>query len=129
MATSSSPKRSKSADRAVGAEDRLLNRELSWLDFDLRVHEAAADAGLPLLERVKLCSIVASYLDEFFAVRIAALELHRVADGRAVAKVQAQARARVRTLGEAQDALWLDLSGMSGLRIPMPADSAPEINP
>jgi hypothetical protein len=28
-----------------------------------------------------------------------------------------------------QDALWLDLSGMSGLRIPMPADSAPEINP
>lgn len=28
-----------------------------------------------------------------------------------------------------QDALWLDLSGMSGLRIPMPADSAPEMNP
>jgi polyphosphate kinase len=108
---------------------RLLNRELSWLDFDLRVHEAAADAGLPLLERVKLCSIVASNLDEFFAVRIAALELNRTADGSAVAKVHAQARARVRALGEAQDALWLDelrpRLARAGIPVVAPAECGP----
>src|SRR4051812_46254051 len=41
---------------------RLFNRELSWLDFDQRVLEVAADAHMPLLERVKLCGIVGSNL-------------------------------------------------------------------
>jgi polyphosphate kinase len=36
---------------------RLLNRELSWLDFNARVLELAADPKLPLLERVKFCAI------------------------------------------------------------------------
>ena len=38
--------------RSKGAE-RLLNRELSWLDFNARVLELAADPEVPLLERVK----------------------------------------------------------------------------
>ena len=37
--------------------ERLLNRELSWLEFNARVLELAADASVPLLERVKFCSI------------------------------------------------------------------------
>jgi polyphosphate kinase len=37
--------------------DRLLNRELSWLDFNARVLELAEDDGVPLLERVKFCAI------------------------------------------------------------------------
>ena len=53
--------------------DRYLNRELSWLEFERRVLRLAADPGVPLLERAKLCAIVASNLDEFFAVRIAGL--------------------------------------------------------
>ena len=107
---------------------RFLNRELSWLDFDARVLEAAADPGVPLLERTRLCSIVSSNLDEFFAVRMAGLETQvaatisrRSPDGRAPAETLARAREKVVALEAAQDALWLEdlrpaLSG-AGIRV------------
>ena len=52
---------------------RLLNRELSWLELANRVLDLAADESQPLLERVKFCSIFSSILDEFFMVRVAGL--------------------------------------------------------
>jgi polyphosphate kinase len=63
--------------------DRFLDRELSWLDFNLRVLELAEDETVPLLERVNYLSIFASNLDEFYMVRVANLK-RRVATGIAV---------------------------------------------
>ncbi|MEL6893917.1 MAG: polyphosphate kinase 1, partial [Actinomycetota bacterium] len=55
-------------------DERFLNRELSWLQFNHRVVDLAAEPGIPLLERAKFCAIASTNLDEFFQVRVAALK-------------------------------------------------------
>jgi polyphosphate kinase len=116
--------RSKSAER-------LLNRELSWLDFNARVLDLAADPAVPLLERVKFCSIFASNLDEFFMVRVAGLTglaasglRVRSPDGRLPAVALAEIRERVRELASHESRIWnrdlrpaLDAEGIAVRRI------------
>ena len=54
------------------------DRELSWLQFNLRVLQTAEDSSVPLLERLKFLSIYRSNMEEFFMVRVGSLSHHAV---------------------------------------------------
>ncbi len=95
------------------AEGRLLNRELSWLDYNGRVLELAEDPGVALLERVRMAKFFSSNLDEFFMVRVAGLTEHadaglsvRSADGRTSLETLAEIRERVLELTAREARLW-----------------------
>jgi len=102
------------AEAALLTDDaRLLNRELSWLDYNARVLARASDPALPLLERSRSCAYFSSNLDEFFQVRVAGLMgqeeaglLVRSPDGRTAPETLAAIREKTLELTAAQAKLW-----------------------
>src|SRR5690349_19617031 len=54
-------------------ENRYIDREKSWLAFNFRVLQEAADERVPLLDRMRFLGIFSNNLDEFFRVRYAAI--------------------------------------------------------
>jgi polyphosphate kinase len=89
--------------------DRFINRELSWLEFNQRVLEQAADTSLPLLERAKFLAITSSNLDEFMMVRVGSLKMQyarnalvRDPSGRTVSEQLQAVSARCQEITERQ---------------------------
>jgi polyphosphate kinase len=99
--------------RTTAAADRLINRELSFLDYDARVLALVEDPDLPLLERVFFCSIFSQMLDEFFAVRVVGVSEQvasgvtvRSPDGRTPQQTLRETRQRVLELQAEQARIW-----------------------
>ncbi len=96
--------------------DNYINRELSWIDFNLRVLAQAEDESLPLLERIKFLAIVSSNTDEFFMVRVATIHKKLALnvpsnrpDGVPYTVLIEEVRARVLALMQRQRELMNDL--------------------
>ena len=98
-----------------GIDARIINRELSWLDFNARVLAMASDTGVPLLERCRFVSIFSSNLDEFFQIRVAALKGQiagevrtKTPDGRTPQHQLEDIRGIAKNLVAQQERVWMD---------------------
>lgn len=98
------------------SSQKYINRELSWLAFNLRVLEEAENKRHPLLERVRFLSISGSNLDEFYMVRVAGLKgqveanvIKHSADGLTPSQQLVAIKHKAHDLLKAQNECWKSL--------------------
>jgi polyphosphate kinase len=123
---------------SLDSSSLYINRELSWLAFNERVLDQARDRRHPLLERVKFLAIVGTNLDEFFMVRVAALQKqlrthrdHVSPDGLTTEQQLTLVRARARQMLDEQARCWSDglrpELAAHGISFLEPRDYSPEV--
>ena len=113
------PTAAEEAETLLSSPARYINRELSWLAFNQRVLEEAANPHHPLLERLRFVAISASNLDEFYSVRVAGLVGQERAgigklshDGKTPAQQLAAIHERAQALINGQQQAWSDLRNL-----------------
>src|SRR6267378_1303889 len=104
-----SPARPQLVTAPAKAEQRLLNRELSLVEFFRRVLEEGLDDQNPLLERLRFLTIFSNIVDEFFMIRVSGLKegvedgwVHPSPDGLTAAEQLREIRHRLRPMIAAQ---------------------------
>ncbi|MDP9018423.1 MAG: hypothetical protein M3N19_08895 [Candidatus Eremiobacteraeota bacterium] len=74
LKTTEIPEKPEAPVRSLDDPSLYFSRELSWVEFNDRVLDEAADRTIPLLERLKFIAIYGTNLDEFFMIRVAAIK-------------------------------------------------------
>ncbi len=99
---------------AVPFQFPYLEKELSWLSFNERVLQEAADDTVPIIERVRFLGIYSSNQDEFFRVRVADVRRQILIDeskggGQEARALLAEINSKVLTLQQKFDSIYLQL--------------------
>lgn len=126
------PTAAEEAEALLASPARYINRELSWLAFNQRVLEEAANPRHPLLERLRFVAISASNLDEFYSVRVAGLVGQERAgigklshDGSTPTQQLAAIHEKAQTLIAGQQTAWQELRDLlrtAGVAVCDPAE-------
>ena len=117
--TDALPTAAEDSEALLASPARFINRELSWLAFNQRVLEEAANPHHPLLERLRFVAISAANLDEFYSVRVAGLVGQERAgigklshDGKTPAQQLGNIHDRAQQLIMGQQVAWQELRGL-----------------
>lgn len=98
-------------------DSNFIEKELSWLSFNERVLQEAADASVPVIERVRFLGIYSNNLDEFFRVRVADLQRRILVENSADTKIKgtsseellSQVTDKVQELADRFNEIYLDV--------------------